>query len=521
MRIDGRRYRDEWIPNYYPSRQVAQDQWIRLSRSGKTIVLSKEDDQQLHELFMRTDLFSRLERAGHIVTPANACQVFEQLREWQGPVYAGPALHIVVLTTRCNLNCVYCHMNPQPVGSNRAQTDLQPETAREIVRFALESPNASIAFEFQGGEPFLNFGGMRHFVEEAKRRNRQAGKDLSFSVVTNLMLATDDQLRYCQDEGIGVSYTLNGPQQIHDSYRMTRRGTGSFLRVMDRSQDVQAKFPGLVSPTPLCVIDQDNAGRLREMIDFYFDAGFAGMAIVRLKHMGNARRNELQLDMRRYLEHYIDGLNYILEKNRGSGRAFRERMIPIALAKIFGDSNVNFVDWRNPCGDVAAAITYDVDGEILPADEARSLREEFALGNVRNLSYTEFVRGERTFRTANLSLRDRDPECRECPYNPFCGVMPVMEFAKTGSAVPRPYESDECLFTLAVLDWTFKQLLTDPIPLVRMLPDGDTLLGNMLSPQPEGLSAYHEPHGPVEQNESGDRSPSSAPSRLPALPETA
>ena len=239
-------------------------------------------------------------------------------------------------------------------------------------------------------------------------------------------------------------------------------------------------FPVLASSTPLCVIDEGNAGRLKELIDFYYDAGFAGMALVRLKHMGNARKHQLQLEMRRFLAYYIAGLEHILEKNRGSGRYFRERMIPVVLSKIFGESNVNFVDWRNPCGDVNGALTYDYDGEILPADEARSLRTEFGLGNVQGLTYNEFIRNKQTFRTMNLSLRDRDPECRECAYNPFCGVMPVLEFAKNGSAVPRPHESDECLFTLAVLDWTLRKLLSDPIPLVRMMPNSEEAFRKML-----------------------------------------
>jgi uncharacterized protein len=480
MRTEGRRYRDEWIPNYYPSRKIIDGHWLRISRTGKTITLTDLEDSELNEVFMGEDLFRRLENTGHILTSANALRVFRELKVWQQEVYSGPSLHIVVLTKRCNLNCTYCHMNPESVSASRALYDLQPEIGREIVRFALESPNPTIAFEFQGGEPFLNFSCMVSVVEEARRQNQSISKDLSFSVVTNLMVATDEQLRFCRDEGIRVSYTLNGPEHIHDHYRKTRIDTGSYRRVMNRLQQVMAKFPGLVTPTPLCVIDADNAGRLKEMIDFYYDAGFEGLAIVRLKNMGNARRNVLRFDVTEFLKYYIEGLDYIVARNCASGRTFRERMIPVVLAKVFGQSDVGFVDWRNPCGDISGAITYDYDGEILPADEARSLRDEFGLGNVCGIRYRDFLSEKRTFRTMNLSLRDREPQCRECAYNPFCGVMPVISFAKTGNAVPIPYESDECLFTQAILDWTFRKLLTDPLPVVRMLPKGDQLLQGLL-----------------------------------------
>ena len=479
MKIEGRRYRDEWIPNYYPSRRIVGDHWLRLSRHGKTITLTADEDRQLHEVFMEEPLFRRLEETGHILTADNSPRVFRELRLWQEPIYGGPSLHIVVLTKRCNLDCTYCHMDPEPVSASRGAFDLQPETTREIVRFALESPNPSIGFEFQGGEPFLNFREMVHFVGEVERRNAGPGKTIGFSVVTNLMVATDDQLAWCGDHGVRVSYTLNGPREIHDHYRVTRAGTGSYLVVMNRVEQVRAKFPGLVTTTPLCVIDQDNAERLPEMIDFYYEAGFDGLSIIRLKNMGNARRGGLQFDIHQFLDHYIAGLDYIVEKNRAE-RVFRERMIPVVLAKIYGDSDVNFVDWRNPCGDVSGAITYDFDGELLPADEARSLRSEFGLGNVRGLTYRDFVSRREPFRTMNLSLRDRDAACRECAYNPFCGVMPVVEFARSGSPVPVPHESEECLYTLRLLDWTFQKLLTDPLPLVRMIPHADDWLPSLL-----------------------------------------
>jgi radical SAM protein with 4Fe4S-binding SPASM domain len=447
---------------------------------------------QLDEVFMEESIFERLERTGHILTPKNASRVFQELAVWLSKSFCGPALHIVVLTKRCNLNCSYCHMNPEPVQASRLEFDMQPEIAKEVVRFAFESPNPAIRFEFQGGEPFLNFPGMVYFVEEARRQNHSGGKELSFAVVTNLMVARDEQLEFCRDNGISVSYTVDGPQHIHDHYRKTRNGNGSYLVVMNRLQHIQAKYPGLVASSPLCVVTRDNAGRLEEMIDFYYEVGFTGLAIVRLKHLGNARTEHLDFDIHEFLQHYLRGLDHIFEKNRSLGLGFSERMLPVAMMKILGDSDVGFVDWRNPCGDVSGAITYDYDGEILPADEARSVRSEFSLGNVSGTTYDALVRRKETFRTMNLSLRDRDAVCRECAYNPFCGVMPVLDYARTGDPTPRPHESDECLFTLAVLDWMFKKLITEPLPLFRMLPGIEDYLPRLLESAQTGATADKE-----------------------------
>ena len=91
MRIEGKRYRDEWLPNFYPSREIGLDRWVRISRTGKTMVLSTADDRQISEIFMDASLYERLEGGGHIITPANTARVFEELKLWQSRHMRAPS----------------------------------------------------------------------------------------------------------------------------------------------------------------------------------------------------------------------------------------------------------------------------------------------------------------------------------------------------------------------------------------------------------------------------------------------
>lgn len=485
MRIEGLRYRDEWIPNFYPSRQIGPDHYLRLSRTGTTQILTTEQDAQINEIAMAEELFRRLERTGHIVTADNAQRVLEALRTWHLGTYHGPRLHIVVLTKRCNLDCAYCHMNPEAIGADPARFDMKPEVAEAVIRFALSTPSDRLSFEFQGGEPFLNFPRMVQFVETAKRLGEAAGKRIHFSVVSNLMLVKDEHLEFCQANGINVSYSLNGPEDVHDLHRKSRSGAGSFAMVMKKLRAFQETYPGVLSSSPLCVVGAENAKDIIRTIEFYHEQGFKGVAILKLKHLGNAVRDNLPFDIREFLAHYIAALDYIYEKAQRTGEAYSERHLRVLVAKVLSDSDVGYVDWRNPNGDFGCAITYDHDGEILPSDEARSLRHEFGLGNVLDKTYDELIRQRATFRSMNLSLRDRDAECRECAFNPYCGVLPVLDYARTGDPTPRPYESEECLQTIAVLDWLFRKMVEDPLPLFRMLPGMDKTLVRMA----QGLAA--------------------------------
>ena len=92
MRVEGKRYRDEWLPNFYPSREIAPDRWLRISRTGRTVVLSTVEDRQVSEISMDESLYEKLERTSHIITPNNSSRVFEELKLWQMRYYAGPEL---------------------------------------------------------------------------------------------------------------------------------------------------------------------------------------------------------------------------------------------------------------------------------------------------------------------------------------------------------------------------------------------------------------------------------------------
>lgn len=462
------RPRDHWIPNYYPPRTIAQNVNLLVSRSGVPIVLTDRECEELYEIVMTAGLFDRLERSTHIITPNNHSEVFSRHRSWNEGDYKGPGLHIVSLTRRCNLSCAYCHMNPVRPNEDHSQFDMSVDTADCVIDFALSSPNDCLTFEFQGGEPFLNFSTMEYFVKTANQRASGLGKSIKFAAVSNLMVLTTDHLAYCRAQKISVSFSLNGPKEIHDRFRSNWSGGGSFLSLIDRLERVRKEFSDVIVGVPLCVVDESSCENLRTVIEYFYKSGFAGVALIRAKPLGSAARNKIGSSSDRLIPAYIDALDYILKLNCVEGAVFVERMVRVALLKVLTNKNVGFADWRNPCGDVLQAITYDIDGEMLPADEARSNRVMFSLGNVRGRSYQDLLDDNSAFGTVNLSIRDREPECRECAYNPYCGVNPVVEYARTGSPRAKPYESEDCKFTLALMDWIVTNYLRSPIPLFKM-----------------------------------------------------
>src|SRR3984893_15794283 len=133
------------------------------------------------------------------------------------------ALHIFVVTLRCEHSCPYCQVSRRSV--DRERFDMSEETAMRALGVALSAPAPTIKIEFQGGEPLLNFPLIKQIVEAA-RRDAPDGKKLEFVIASNLALLDDDVLDFCRENSVLLSTSLDGPADLHNRNR-PRPGSNS------------------------------------------------------------------------------------------------------------------------------------------------------------------------------------------------------------------------------------------------------------------------------------------------------
>ena len=74
----------------------------------------------------------------------------------------------------------------------------------------------------------MNFKVLKSTVGYARRTAAEQGKLVDFSLTTNATLLQPDVIDFLADERIGVTISIDGPQEIQDKFRVFSNGKGSY-----------------------------------------------------------------------------------------------------------------------------------------------------------------------------------------------------------------------------------------------------------------------------------------------------
>lgn len=360
-------------------------------------------------------------------------------------------LHIFVVTLRCDHSCPYCQVSRQ--SEDKAKFDMSQTTAGKAIDFAFRSPNRAIKFEFQGGEPLLNFDLVKYIVEKAKDRNKIENRDLQFVIATTLSLLTDEILAFCKIHGIYLSSSLDGPEDLHNKNR-PRPGRDSHARFVSGLEKARKRL-GIDSVSALMTTTESSLNRVKEIIDEYLRLGFGGIFMRALSPYGFAIKTKkyMSYDTGKWLEFYKEGLDYIIQLNK-SGVHFTEYYAAIILTKMLTPEEPGFVDLMNPAGAGIAAIVFNYDGAVYASDESRMLAEmgdkTFRLGDVNENSYEDIILSDALITALEDSFTSSIPMCSDCAFESYCGADPVYHHAIHGDITARKPESSFCQRNMAI-----------------------------------------------------------------------
>jgi His-Xaa-Ser system radical SAM maturase HxsB len=427
--------------------------------SGTHITLSKPEFTKLKEENFDDKLQRKLEDANILLTEENMDKAASLLQKRYSFLLHGPSLHIIVVTLRCDMNCIYCHASSKPVSNTTY--DMDKDTAKKSVDFIFGSPNKNITIEFQGGEPLLNWNIVKYIIEYAKEKNIAEKKNLSFAIVSNFTNMDEQKMDFLVKNDIGVCTSLDGPKELHNYNRHFINGSNydqvvHWIKRFNEEYTKQNMDNKHINA--LCTLTRKSLAYPKEIIDEYINLNLTSIHLRFLNNLGIAKKSwgKLSYSVEDYLNFWKKSVAY-MSNLKNKGVKISERMTEIMLEKIRGQEDPGYLDLRSPCGAAIGQIAYNYNGDIYSCDEARMVEGDiFILGNVKKNNYSEIITGRKALCIVNASINDQYI-CDDCAYKPYCGICPVCNYSEQGTLIGKISMTDRCKIYKEQFDYVVKE----------------------------------------------------------------
>ena len=155
----------------------------------------------------------------------------------QKPITTGPLgrpLGVLVkpASSDCNLQCEFTASTTAasvtPTPARRAAASCPTTCSTASWRGFSPWPGRSRTFGWQGGEPTL--AGLPFFERVVKRQQelKDPRQTIANALQSNVYVIDEDWAKFLREHRFLVGASIDGPEELHDRYRVTRNGKGSF-----------------------------------------------------------------------------------------------------------------------------------------------------------------------------------------------------------------------------------------------------------------------------------------------------
>jgi uncharacterized protein len=331
----------------------------------------------------------------------------------------GPLELLVVQPTPfCNIDCSYCYL-PDRRNTRKITAGILERIFAWTFRSGLVREPFTLLWH--AGEPTVL---PASFYEEASlllERYNDSGFEVTQSFQTNATLIDDAWCHFIKRRNVQVGVSVDGPAFLHDRYRKTRRGGGTFektLRGMKRLHDHGIDF------NTITVLTADSLAYPDELFDFFVENGVSSVAFnveeVEGPHVASSlARGGTEERFRRFYSRFLDLVF-------AADRPIEVREFNTARSSLSQRLEASFRTQEcRPFG----ILNVDCEGnfstyspELLGLSGPR--HGSFALGNVARDSL-ESVLADPRFIALDDEIRRGVDRCHEtCSYAPYCGGGP-------------------------------------------------------------------------------------------------
>lgn len=367
------------------------------------------------------------------MTKAKAIYTFRDAEKQLGPVAFTTMLKPAGST--CNLDCHYCYYLDKAVQYGGKQAVMSDELLERYIRQYIEANEVDLVqFCWHGGEPLLL--GIDFYRRALALQEKYAdGKRIENVLQTNGTLVDDAWCDLFAAHHFLVGISLDGPEDIHDAFRLTKGGEPTFARVMQTIERFQRHG---VEYNTLSVVNRLCEGRGREIYRFFRDtvrsrymqflpavehvidkSGFHRPLIVSPEHEG-ARLAEWSVSAAGYGQFLCDLFDEWVVQDVGH---YFVQMFDATLAQWCGVSP-GVCSMGETCGD---ALVVEHNGDVYSCDHF--VYPEYKLGNISDTSLAAIYRSRQRVDFGMAKRNTLPAECLRCTYYVACrGGCPKHRF---------------------------------------------------------------------------------------------
>ena len=345
----------------------------------------------------------------------------------------------------CNLNCTYCYYLDKEnlYLSGGRDYRMADDVLEAYIRQYIQSQSSQfVSFAWQGGEPtLLGVGFFEHVVELQKKY--ADGKTIENAFQTNGTLLDDAWGAFLARHKFLIGLSVDGPEEIHDRYRLDKGGKPTFARVM-RGLGILKKHG--VEFNTLTVVHRQNSYRPHEVYRFLKEIGSKYLQFIPIVERVAAQpdANGLRLtkpysrqessvsewsveplQFGRFLQQVFD--DWLIQD---VGRVFVQ-IFDTALESWYGVPQQLCV-FAPTCG---SALVVEHNGDVYSCDHF--VYPDNLLGNILSKTLSSLVNLPQQTRFGNAKEAGLPSDCRQCDVRFACnGECPKHRFLQTASGEP-------------------------------------------------------------------------------------
>ncbi|MDD4503822.1 MAG: thioether cross-link-forming SCIFF peptide maturase [Clostridiaceae bacterium] len=306
----------------------------------------------------------------------------------------------------CNIRCGYCFASTGDYHGGRKLMSF--EVASKAIDFLLDTSGSRkrLEVDFFGGEPLMNFDVVRETVLYARKRQKEYGKRIGFTITTNGTLLNNEITEFINENMDNIVLSIDGRKQVNDRMRKFIDGSGTYANIMPKIKSL-VESRGDKSYYIRGTFTANNLDFCSDVLHLA-DEGFKEISIepvVAEKERGYALKEE---HLPRIYQEYEKLAHKYIEYNE-NGKGFRYYHFLMDL-----DGGPCIYKRVSSCGSGVEYFAVTPDGELYPCHQFVG-RQGYLMGDVwKGVTNKEL---QKEFSENTVYHKEK---CRECWARFYC-----------------------------------------------------------------------------------------------------